>query len=279
VSPADTACATTVTTSVWAHYDDDLIFSNPALQDAIAAGECTRTVFLTASDAGRGWDYSQHRELGILRAYNVMRGQEGLWSEKPVTLMSGAALSQWSPDGDPDITVAFLRLPDGNLNAGGFGTTGYVSLPQLLDGSISTMAPINGAPPLSSESLVATIAELIQAYHTDRLITHVPSIAAEWVAGDHPDHSATGTYARAGWQRAGFPGAQVFYAIGYPSESLPANVGGEALTGKLAAYRVYAAQDPVVYCDTDAACLAKPRFGDWLQRHYLKTDAELFPAG
>jgi len=58
------------------------------------------TVFVTASDEGRGMGYSQGRELGILRAYNTMRGQEGFWSENRVTLLSGAELSQFSPDGD-----------------------------------------------------------------------------------------------------------------------------------------------------------------------------------
>jgi len=265
--------------SIWAHYDDDLIFANPALQDAMTAGDCIRTVFVTASDAGRGADYSQKRELGILRAYNTMRGQDGFWSEKRVTLLSGAVLSQWSPDGDPDITVAFLRLPDGNMTGDGFGATGNASLPQLLSGAIPALAPIDGAPAISSETLVASLAEAIQAYHATRLMTHVPSTAVDSTAGDHPDHAATGTYAREAWRRAAFPVGQVFYAIGYPTAELPANVTGEILTRKLAPYRVYASQDSVVSCATDEACLAKPRFGQWLQRHYLKSDAELFPAG
>ena len=278
VSPAAAPCATAVTMSVWAHYDDDLIFANPVLQDAMASGECVRTVFVTASDAGRGMGYSQGRELGILRAYNTMRGQEGFWSENRVTLLSGAELSQFSPDGDPDVTIAFLRLPDGNLNGDGFSATGHAALPKLLSGVIADLAPVTGAPALSSEGLVLSLAELIQAYDATRLFTHVPSDSAEWSAGDHPDHAATGTYARAAWQRAGFPAGQVLYAIGYPTASLPANVGGDVLSQKIAAFRTYAAQDSVVTCATDAACLAKPRFGEWLQRTYLKSEPELFPA-
>ncbi len=265
--------------SVWAHYDDDLIFSSPTLQHAFDAGDCIRTLFLTGSDAGRGMDYSKNRELGILRAYNTMRGHQGFWSEKSVTLLSGAVLSQWSPDGDPHITVAFLRLPDGNLTADGFPSTGNVSLPKLLDGTIGSISPISGAPALTAESLTATIAELTTAYHAGRLITHVPGAASQLTSGDHPDHAATGAFTRAAWQRTGLPVSQVSYAVGYPSETLPVNVSGADLDRKLAAYRVYAAQDPVVKCDTDAACLAKHRFGDWLQRSYLMSDADLFPNG
>ena len=277
VSPASVGCATTVDMSVWAHYDDDLLFLNPTLSDAIRNGHCVRTVFLTASDAGRGGVYASARELGILRAYNTMRGEEGLWTENKVTLLTGLAVSLWSPEGDPDITVTFVRLPDGNLNGGGFPSTGYVSLPQLLDGSLAELAPVGGGPGTTLDTLVRSIAELIDAYHPERLFTAVPRESAEWSAEDHPDHASTGSITRLAWQRAGFAPDQVSYAIGYPTLSLSANVIGEPLTRKVETFRVYAAQDPVVACPTDDACLTIPKFGGWLQRSYLKTENELFP--
>ena len=280
VSPADTTCAAATTMSVWAHYDDDLLFMNPTLQDAISGGDCVRTVFLTGADAGRGDAYAKGRELGILRAYNTMRGQEGLWSEKKVTLLTGMVASQWSPDGDPDITITFLRLPDGNLDASGFPATGNVSLPRLLDGTISSLKPIDGGgPAVSLDVLISSVGELIDAYHANRLFTHIPREATQWSNGDHPDHSATGSVTRAAWQRIGYPSGQVSYAIGYPTLDLGVNVSGDALTRKVETFRVYAAQDPVVSCATQAACLAKGKFGLWLQRHYLKTEQELFPNG
>lgn len=279
VSPAATGCATAVTMSVWAHYDDDLIFMNPALGDAIAAGDCVRSVFLTGSDAGLGQGYAQGRELGILRAYNTMRGHQGMWQEKPVTLLSGVHVSQWSPEGDPDITVSFLRLPDGNLSGGGFPATGNVSLPQLLSGAIAALSPTTGAPPVSRESLIAGVGELIGAYRADRLFTHVPAESAEWAHGDHPDHAATGSVTRTALRDVGYPSSSVNYVLGYPSANLGPNVGGDALVRKLAAFRIYAAEDRVVACATDAACLATPNFGLWLQRHYVKSEAELFPLG
>lgn len=279
VSPADTPCTANVTMSVWAHYDDDLLFMNPQLQDAMTAGDCVRTVFLTGADAGRGWGYAQGRELGILRAYNTMRGQTGFWSEKKVTLLSGMVASQWSPQDDPDITVTFLRLPDGNLTGRGFPSTGNVSLPALVSGAIATLTPTDGGPPASLAGLVASVGELITAYGADRLFTEVPAESAEWAPGDHPDHSATGTITRAAWRGVSYPPDLVKYVVGYPSLNLGPNVGGDALARKVAAFRVYAAEDPVVGCVTDAACLAKPRYGGWLERHYAKTEPELFPNG
>lgn len=279
VSPADTACASEVTMSVWAHYDDDLLFLNPQLSDAIARGDCVRTVFLTGADAGRGQGYAQGRELGILRAYNTMRGQTGFWSENRVTLTAGMSVSQWSPQNDPDITVTFVRLPDGNLTGHGFPSTGNVSLPNLVSGAIATLAPTDGGPAVTSAGLVAGIGELIVAYGADHLFTHVPGESVEWSPGDHPDHAATGTLTRAAWRGVAYPAELVDYAVGYPTLSLPPNVGGDALLRKIEAFRVYAAQDPVVSCATDAACLAKPKFGGWLERNYTKSELELFPHG
>lgn len=278
VSPADTPCDTGVTMSVWAHYDDDLLFMNPRLLEAFDAGRCVRTVFLTGSDAGRGEHYAKGRELGILRAYNAMRGAQGFWAEHRVTLNSGVEISQWSPEDDPDITVVFLRLPDGALNGGGFRATGFVTLPALVSGALASLAPIDGGTPLTLDALTSSLSELIVAYRVDQLYTHVPQ-GTEWAGGDHPDHSATGTVARAAWKAIGFPADRVSYAVGYRTQDLPANLSGDLLARKVDAFRVYAAQDSVVSCASAQACLAKPKFGAWLQRHYTKAEAELFPAG
>ncbi|MET2010697.1 PIG-L family deacetylase [Microbacterium chocolatum] len=278
VSPAETPCDTGVTMSVWAHYDDDLLFMNPRLLEAFDAGRCVRTVFLTGSDAGRGEHYAKGRELGILRAYNTMRGAQGFWAEHRVTLNSGVEISQWSPEDDPDITVVFLRLPDGAMNGAGFRATGFVTLPALVSGALTSLAPIDGGTPLTLDALTSSLSELIIAYRADQLYTHVPQ-GTEWAGGDHPDHSATGTVTRAAWQAVGFPADRVSYAVGYRTKDLPVNLSGDLLARKIDAFRVYAAQDSVVSCASAQACLDKPKFGAWLQRQYAKTDGELFPAG
>ena len=54
---------------------------------------------------------------------------------------------------------------------------------------------------------------------------------------------------------------------------------GDALVRKIAAFRVYAAEDSVVRCSTDEACLSLRSFGAWLQRHHSRGEADLFPAG
>jgi LmbE family N-acetylglucosaminyl deacetylase len=65
---ADPFCTHTKMVIV-AHQDDDLIFQNPALLEAIAAGDCVRTVFVTVGNAGLGEAYWREREEGSRAAY------------------------------------------------------------------------------------------------------------------------------------------------------------------------------------------------------------------
>ena len=84
-----------------------------------------------------------------------------------MTLNSGVEISQWSPEDDPDITVVFLRLPDGALNGGGFRATGFVTLPALVSGALASLAPIDGGTPLTLDALTSSLSELIVAYRVD----------------------------------------------------------------------------------------------------------------
>lgn len=274
-SPAAQVCdgAPTLLT-VWAHPDDDIIFANPTISDAIAAGQCVRTVFLTAGDAGKGMEYVQARELGILRAYNAMRGQEGLWHADDITLDTGLHIRRLSPDGDPRISVAYVRLPDGNITDGGFAATGFATLSKLIDGSIGSLAPVDGGPAITRDQLVASLRELGDAVRPSATLTHIPRGSA-FAPGDHPDHSVVGTLVREALSSDVAVAPGIRYFVGYPSENLPRNLDGAVLDRKVDTYRIYTQQDKVIRCADRANCLKTRKFGEWLQRSYPKTEAEL----
>lgn len=274
-SPAAQLCDTGPTLlSFWAHPDDDIIFANPTISDAIAAGECVRTVFLTAGDAGKGLDYMQARELGILRAYNAMRGQEGLWHADEITLDSGLHIRRLTPDADPRISVAYVRLPDGNISDGGFSATGFATLSKLFDGSVGTLSPVGSGPAVSREQLVASLREIADAVRPSRTLTHIPRGSA-FAPGDHPDHSVVGSLVREALGSDAAVGPGIRYFVGYPSQDLPANVGGAILDAKVDTYRIYTQQDRVIRCSDRDGCLKTRKFGEWLQRSYPKSEAEL----
>lgn len=275
ISPAAMPCDTATLVTVWAHADDDLIFGNPGISDAIGRGECVRSVYLTAGDAGRTTGYYRSRELGILRAYNEMRGKPGtFWDETRLTLLTGAQVTRFTPKDDARLSVIFLRLPDGGMTGGGFRATGYGTLPKLVDGAIPTLYPVDGATPLSRDALAATVAELTAASGPAQVFTHVPGGAAQ-AGGDHPDHIATGTLVREAALGGAFPREIARYYVGYQSEGWQANLGGDQLQRKVTTYRIYAAEDSELACSDNATCLNRPRFGAWLQRSYSVSDAEL----
>lgn len=257
-----------------AHYDDDLIFANPTLTRAMRAGECVRTVFVTAGDAGRGLDYANHRETGIMRAYNVMRGEKLMWDEHSTTLNTGLHVTTMTPKGTTNVSVTFVRLPDGNLQGQGFGSTGDESLAKLYDGSLAALHQIDSGASVSLEQLVGSIAELINTYRPTTIITLVPSTST-YSQDDHSDHSTVGDIVRTTAKNAGVPTDAMRYARGYNSGGLPANVSGEDLNIKIDAFIIYAKMDAVSQCATRQACLDLRPFGLSLEREYLLTEGEL----
>ncbi|KEP76387.1 hypothetical protein HR12_00080 [Microbacterium sp. SUBG005] len=273
-SPAYEEPGSDTTVAVWAHADDDIIFANPHLSEVIASGATLRTIFVTAGDAGRGLAYAQQREAGIRAAYDAMRGSTAVWRTSEITLLSGARVTRFVPSDDPRLSITVLRLPDGNLSAKGFPSTGDAGLTQLINGIVPALAPIDGGPTLDAARLSDTVAELIHAGRPDRITTNIPHESA-FARGDHPDHSCVGSLVRAVAPSAGVPAEAVTYYIGYPSKRQPVNVIGAPLDAKVGVYQVYAAQDPVVTCDDATACLAQPGFGQWLRRSYPKTEGEL----
>lgn len=271
----DPPCATGTVVSFWAHYDDDLIFANPALQQAFDAGECLRTFFFTESDAGEGQSsYAANREVGIRAAYDVVRGSSGPWTDQTVVLRNGVTLTLSRPDGDGRISLLFLGLPDGGLQGSGYRNTGWESLPEVVTGDIAEIHSISSGQAVTLDQLQSTVVELVNSYGAAQVIAHLPGFA-EGSGGDHPDHRSVGRIVAAPADAGLINGAIVQFAQGYPVARRPANVTGNDLSRKLGAFSVYAAHDPVISCRDASACLKVNNFGAWLQRQYLIPYAEL----
>lgn len=273
-SPAFEQPGDDTTVAVWAHADDDIIFANPHLADVIASGGTLRTVFITAGDAGRGIAYAQQREAGIRAAYDRMRGSASPWDTREITLLSGARVTRFVPVDDARLSITVLRLPDGNLSAKGFPSTGDAGLTQLINGTVPALRPIDDGPTLDAGRLADTVAELIHAGAPDHVTTNIPHESV-FARGDHPDHSCVGSMVRAIAPEVGVPAEAVTYFVGYPSQHQPVNLEGDVLAAKVDVYQTYASKDPVVTCETPSACLSQPGFGEWLRRSYAKTESEL----
>lgn len=271
----DPPCAAGTVVSFWAHYDDDLIFANPALQEAFDNGQCLRTFFFTGSDAGEGKSsYASNRELGIRRAYNSVRGQSSLWSDQTVQLRNGVTVTLSRPDGDSRVSLIFLGLPDGGLQGSGYKNTGWESLPKLVEGDIAEMHTLDGEHAVTLDQLQSTVPELVNSYGATEVISHLPGFA-EGADGDHPDHRSVGRIVAAPVDAGLINGAIVQFAQGYPVARRPVNLSGDELARKLNTFAIYAANDPVISCKDSAGCLKVNKFGEWLKRQYLIPYAEV----
>ena len=260
--------------TVWAHYDDDLIFGAPTIPQALDAGKCVRNLYLTGSDAGSGLDYSAGREDGLRDSYGVLLGAPRDWVNRTVTLADGIPVTISQPVGNPRITLFFLRLPDGGLTGDGFDATGRESLSKLLSGTLSELHTIDANAPVSLDALRATVVELYNAYLPETVLAHLPRSAVGSV-GDHPDHQVTGEVVMTATDAGQLDPAKVVYAQGYPSAERDMNLSGDVLQRKLEAFAAYAAHDSVIKCSTAETCAKRKKFGDWLQRQYLIPHADI----
>jgi len=274
--PTPGLCDAGTMVAIWAHYDDDLIFGHTRVADALAAGRCVTIAYLSAGDAGRGLDYSRGRETGIRNAYDTLRGYDGQWNQTEDVLNTGVTVAEWTPVSDPRLRLLSFRLVDGNIDGSGFESMGYESLAKLAAGSIPTVRDVDGPQQLTSDDITHSLVEIITDAGPDAVLTGVPREAADLARGDHSDHSATASFARAAWRSMEMDAAAVTYAIGYQTSDYPVNVTGDELARKVAAFSAYAVQDPVTAnCRDLDSCLNLRLFGGWLQREYAKNASEL----
>lgn len=259
----------------WAHYDDDLVFANPTLLQALERGGNAHSFFFTASDAGKGMsDYAADRERGIRAAYDVMRGASGPWSDRSVTLRSGLTVTVTRPDGDERISLSFLRLSDGGLRGGGYAHTGWDSLARLESGELASIRTLDTGQTVTRDALIRTIAELADAHDPAMVISHHPGFADE-PGDDHPDHQTVGRLVTAAVDAGLIDADPVRYAIGYPGARHPANIDAALLRRKLEVFAAYGAHDPVVTRAAAEDYLGVRGFGEWLQREYLLPHRDL----
>jgi LmbE family N-acetylglucosaminyl deacetylase len=254
---------------VVAHEDDDLLFMNPDLEHAIDAGDCIRTVYVTAGDAGSSKFYWLGREQGSEAAYAKLAGVPNVWLQQTVKLANHEFATIASPVRDSRLTLMFLHLPDGNVNGQGFSNSEDEGLAKLETGGITTIRSVDGQSTYSYDSLQQAIRTLINAYSPDVLHTQLPYNASQTYP-DHSDHMAVGQLTTAAFQQyeLNHPYAQMVYYTGYPVHDQPQNVDGTDLGRKEQAFFTYSRFDGST-CRTMSECAASGVYDVYLQRQYL----------
>ena len=237
--PASAAVCAGGIVNVVAHEDDDLLFQSPDLLNDISAGRCVRTLFVTAGDAGLGDFYWAEREDGAEAAYAWMAGVANSWTTSTMTA-AGKNLRVRTLNG-ANVSLVFMRLPDGFPLGGGSAMRGYQSVKRLLEGSINTITAVDGSNSYTASSLRNTVLDVFR-------ISNAASVRAQDYAHgygfsgggytDHYDHLSTSYVAKdASDAYAASHRASAY--MGYPISGQPVNVSGTLLTRKTNAFSVY----------------------------------------
>jgi LmbE family N-acetylglucosaminyl deacetylase len=263
-------CSKGVTMNFVAHEDDDLLFQSPDLIHDIQNGRCVRTVFLTAGDAGENATYWMAREAGARAAYANMSGVNNSWKKTDAGI-SGHPIPLYTLSGKPTVSLAFLRLPDGNGDGSGFATYGNQSLQKLWLGSISAMSAVDATSSYTRTALIDTLLALMNGLRPS--VIHSQDFNGVYNDGDHSDHHTAANFARAAHQKYSQSHVMTGYQ-GYGIAGKPENVFGTDLTGKKNAFYAYGNHDSHV-CNSDISCQGS-YYEFWLKRQYT-TASEIGP--
>jgi LmbE family N-acetylglucosaminyl deacetylase len=249
-----------------AHADDNLLFMSPDEYTLIAGGGSVRVVYLTTGDAGKGQTYWEGREQGAQAGAANMAGLTNPWTSGTYTVR-GHSLPMVTLESSPDISIIFMRLPDGG-DGNGYADTDYESLMKLWTGEIKTIESADGDV-YKTNDLVNTLASIIHKYKPDTVFTQ--NFDGSFGNGDHTDHVATGFLTQAAATTLSPIPFNVYGYQGYPVSSMPANVSGTLLAAKENAFEAYAPYD-VNACSPLGECYApgffEDTYGTWLPRQY-----------
>lgn len=267
----DIGCRARTVMNIVAHEDDDLLFINPEIIRNLRQHNCVRTVYMTAGDDGRGADYLRLRELGSEAAYDVMLGNKKPWEYHPLTMLDGTVVMTANPESNPNVSLIFLRLPDGNFDGSGFARTDNQSLLRLQTGELAKLMSVDGQANYDSAKLIDTLVMLMQRYSVRRINTQANDGGRD--IADHSDHTATSDYVTAaamGYAKlAHLKTAQIIhYYMGYPIRGMNSNLRPVDASLKSAAFFAYAIDDAGV-CTSMLQCQdTKSTYGQYLSRQY-----------
>lgn len=261
-APIAPACSERVL-NVVAHPDDDLLFLSPSLAQHIKNGDCVRTVFVTAADDNNPRNYWHDREDGVRDAYALMAGAANKWKSTIVTTHNHQ-LHVSSLIGNQNVSLVFMRLPDGNGDGDGFSNNSFESLQKLWQNKIPTINAVDGSSNYTKQDLIDTLASLMSDFKAYQI--HTQDFAGGYGDGDHSDHHTVAYLTRRAHREYGAPNVLTGYED-YSTFKKAANVTTTDYSVKNAAFFAYAQHDFAI-CKSHGKICQSGLYGGWVQRQY-----------
>jgi len=259
--------------NIVAHEDDDILFMNPDIIHELDQGYCERSIYITAGDAGEGIFYYISRQKGSEAAYAQMLHIPNVWIEKIIQLAPNEYVTMASPKNNTKVTLVFFHLPDGGLENTGFAPTGFQTITKLFRGNIKTIDSVDRQSSYTLPNLENALINLMTFFTPAEIRTQSTYSGDNTPIKDHPDHNTVGaivTIAAGQYNNdiyGNLTSIPVEYYEGYPMRLSPANVFGDDLLLKEAAYVAYGTFDPST-CSTVAQCNQIATYSSYLARQY-----------
>ena len=206
-------------------------------------------------------------------AYAGMAGVSNSWTQSDAGVTEHP-IPVFTLAGQTNISLAFMRLPDGDVNGSGFASDNYQSLEKLWTGSIQTMIAVDGSSSYTLSTLTGTLVALMSSFQPSQVNTM--DYLGTYGDGDHSDHHTVGYLTKSAV--AQYNSSTTFTGYeGYPITNLPANLSDADQTAKQTTFFTYAPYDSQV-CGSLGACASTPYDG-WLARQYTVFQARPPVAG
>lgn len=239
---------------VAAHFDDDMIFMQPELLDALANHSVT-TVYVTSGDPKKGEGRERAVFAAARTAYSAVLGSHD-WDCGEILLVGEPA--RHCRLRDREVSLVALDLPDGGLDG-----AHRDSLLHLVDGeatSVPILGPEGGRA--NVDDIVGELAELIETTAPSQI--HALDVAATH-GRDHSSHLLSSSFALWGAARVGYTGALRWHR-GYNVEDLPATLTDETAPARMLGY-FEACYFGFAPCGSPSARLDTQEHA-WMQRQY-----------
>jgi LmbE family N-acetylglucosaminyl deacetylase len=246
---------------VVAHQDDDHLFMQPDLSDAVRAHTPTTIVYVTAGDANNGLPFARARIEASKAAYGLMLGAPS-WDCGWIEVTHHSVLH--CRNATEPLSLVFLGLPDGGVS----GELAH-SLLRLWEGEVHHVVTVADHPATYSRtSVVATVAAIFATTQPEV----IRSLELAAIHGDdHSDHMLVGTIAMLASLQAG-AAAELLSYRGYDIAREPSTTPPEMFDYVSLPMRAYEAcvtsctggQCGVTPCDA----VDDPRYHNFLSRRY-----------
>jgi LmbE family N-acetylglucosaminyl deacetylase len=197
---------------VVAHQDDDLLFMQPDVLDAVRGGAGITSVYVTAGNGTKGTDRADRRYEGLMEAYGAATNATE-WSCGFIELVDRTA--QHCRLADRNVTLVFLGYPDGGKEGELDG-----SLLSLWEGTTQTVETVaERTARYDRAGLIDVVAQIVR--ETQPLRVRTLEVAATH-GRDHSDHMLVGALTVLALSRANSHPELISYR-GYATASEPPN--------------------------------------------------------